>query len=136
MFLKGHPRSIFIALVIYVDDILLISNKDDQLPLIKQELSKKFKMHDLGAPRFFLGIETTRSRDGINLMQRKYALDILTDMRLLGCRPMSTPMEPNAQLSKLDGVFLGDPTTYSKLIDKLLYLTITRPDLSFAVNLF
>jgi hypothetical protein len=43
-------------------------------------------------------------------------------------------MDPNAKFSRLDGPLLSDPTTYRRLVGCLLYLTITRPDLSYCVQ--
>ncbi|XP_060967748.1 uncharacterized mitochondrial protein AtMg00810-like [Cannabis sativa] len=43
-------------------------------------------------------------------------------------------METNLKLSKDKGNLLPDPTNFRSLIDKLIYLTSTRPDISYAVN--
>ena len=68
------------------------------------------------------------------MCQRHYALELLKDVGFLGCKPVKTPMESNLKLSKEEGDLLDDLMMYRRLIGKLLYLTITRPDLSFVVN--
>ncbi|KAL5542134.1 hypothetical protein UlMin_009844 [Ulmus minor] len=55
-------------------------------------------------------------------------------MDCLGTKPINTPMEVNLKLSKDEGDLLEDPASYRRLIGKLLYLTITRPDLSYSMN--
>jgi len=71
---------------------------------------------------------------GIHICQQKYAFDILADSRILGCKPVKIPIEKNSRLSKDAGDYLVDPSTYRRLIGKLLYLTITRPDISYLVQ--
>ena len=68
------------------------------------------------------------------MSQRPFALQILQDMGYLGSKPASMPMEENFKLSKDDGELIEDPTVYRMLIGKLLYLTISRPDLSYTIN--
>lgn len=64
----------------------------------------------------------------------KYALEVLEDAGLLGYKPVKTLTEHNAKLSKYDGDVLHDPSSYSRLIGRLLYLTITRLDITFVVH--
>jgi LPS sulfotransferase NodH len=124
----------FIALLVYVDDILLASNNIEAVHTLKNSLHAEFKLKDLGNLKYFLGLEVARSTKGISLCQRKYALDILSDSGMLGCKLVITPMEQNLKLCQLDGDYLDDPSTYRRLVGRLLYLTVTRPDLSFAVQ--
>ena len=67
--------------------------------------------------------------------QRKYTLDILTDTGMLDCKPVDTPMDPNAKLVPGQGELIRDPGRYRRIVGKLNYLTITRPDISFPVSI-
>jgi hypothetical protein len=97
MFYRHSGRHITI-LALYVDDIIITGDDTFGMSQLKQKLNKEFEVKDLGQLRYFLGIEIARSPKGIVLLQRKYVLDLLNDMGMLGCRVASTPIEQNHQL--------------------------------------
>ena len=74
-----------------------------------------------------------RLDEGISHCQRKYALEILKDASLTCYKPAKVPMDQNMRLSKFEGELLPDPGVY-KLVGRLLYLTITRPDITYSVH--
>jgi hypothetical protein len=106
----------------------------EQIQKLKKHLGDHFKLKDLGNLKYFLGIEMAHSKKGIFLSQRKYALEILEDIGFLGAKPSTFSMEQNLALSKNDGDLIADPLSYRRLVGKLIYLTITRPDLAYAVQ--
>lgn len=97
-------------------------------------LIRSFGIKDLGQLKYFLGLEVTRSNVGLSICQRKFTLDILTDSGFLGAKPVRTPIEQNLKLNRDGGSPSSDPTVYRRLIGRLLYLTITRPDISYPLQ--
>ncbi|XP_041027042.1 uncharacterized mitochondrial protein AtMg00810-like [Juglans microcarpa x Juglans regia] len=122
------------ALLVYVDDVLLVSDDLQQIQLLKKFLHDQFTIKDLGPLKYFLGLEIARSKTGISLCQRKYALDILQDTGNIGSKPAAFPMESNLNLTADNPELYEDPSKYRKLVGRLLYLTITRPDLAYSVK--
>jgi hypothetical protein len=75
----------------------------------------------------------TGKKGGIFLSQSKYVLDLLTETGKLEAKPCSVPMIPNSQLTK-DGELFEDLEKYRRLVGKLNYLTVTRPDIAYFVS--
>ena len=125
---------VFMALLVYVDDLVLTGNNSKACATFKTYLNKCFHIKDLGPLKYFLGIEVARTPRGLFLCQRKYALEIIDECGLLGSKPVEFPMETNHKLALADGPLLTDPTRYRRLIGRLIYLTITRPELCYAVH--
>lgn len=133
LFIKRSPSSFTEALV-YVDDILIMGDSDAAIVDFKDTLKSNFKLRDLGTAKYFLGFEIARNETGISINQRKYVLELLQDAGYLGCKPVYVPMEPNSKLSDSSGDLLPDPSVFRKIVGKLLYLTHTRPDITYAVH--
>ncbi|XXG45961.1 hypothetical protein AAC387_Pa02g0911 [Persea americana] len=92
-------------------------------------------MKDLGPLHYFLGLEVHQSTKGIVLNQHKYTVDLIALAGLTASTPVDTPVELNVKLSREEGDLLSNPTAYRQLVGSLIYLTITRPDISYMVNL-
>ncbi|KAM2732340.1 hypothetical protein EV2_035909 [Malus domestica] len=91
-------------------------------------------MKDLGGLKYFLGIEVARSRDGIYLSQRKYVLDLLAETGMLACKPAETPIVQNHHLANYPDQVPANRERYQRLVGRLIYLSLTRPDIAYAVS--
>lgn len=125
----------FRTLLVYVDDVILAGNSLQDIIETKQFLASHFKLKDIGQLRYFLGIEVARSKQGIVLCQRKYALEVLEDAGFLGAKPSRFPVEQNLTLTQGDGAELKDASQYRRFVGRLIYLTFTRPDLVYVVHI-
>ncbi|XP_031283998.1 uncharacterized protein LOC116142731 [Pistacia vera] len=103
-------------------------------PTMKDFKHTRFEMKDLGSLRYFLGIEVACSPRGYLLSQLKYVVDILEQARLTNNKTIDTPIEVNAKYSSSNGLPLSDPTLYRTIVGSLVYLTITHPDIAYAVH--
>lgn len=129
-----NKNGVYLALLVYVDDVILVGNDLQQIQRTKDLLHEAFTIKDLGELKYFLGIEVARMKDGLVLSQRKYVLDILKDSGILGCKPSSFPIEQNLKLDKGEKEKPVDATQYRRLVGRLLYLQATRPDVTYSVN--
>ena len=126
-----YSNQIPIFLLIYVDDILLISPDFAGIKRLIDSLSSTFSMRDLGRANFFLGIELIPTPNGYFLSQSKYILSLLQKAHMDKAKPTSNP----CSFSKFtDSTKFHDPTLYRSIVGALQYLTITRSNISFLVN--
>ncbi|XP_016167945.1 uncharacterized protein LOC107610405 [Arachis ipaensis] len=120
-------------LIVYVDDIIIADPKYEMVDNVKYKFQSIFKFKILGDLKFFLGPELAKSKDGITLIQRKYTLPLLEETSFLGCKPANTPMDINLKLRADEDDPIPDASSYRRLIGRLIYLTISRPDITFAM---
>jgi histone deacetylase 1/2 len=135
LFIFAHA-GVVVYMLVYVDDIVLAGSSSVAVEKLVATLSGSFPIKDLGRLEYFLGIEVAYSSSGLVLSQHRYALDLLHRANMEQSRAVATPMSTSNKLTRDLGTPLGseDAFKYRSLVGGLQYLTLTRPDLSFAVN--
>lgn len=92
-------------------------------------------MKDLGPPTYFLGLEVHLSDKGLVLNQHKYTMDLIEMAGLQYSTPVDTRLKVNVKINQDIGNLFPDSMLYRRLVGSLVYLTVTRPNISYAVNL-
>jgi hypothetical protein len=124
-----------IYMLLYVDDILMFYNNDDDFQNFKEKFSSKFKVTDLSDSNKFIGVNLEWSADKVTLSQKEYILKVLRKFRMNGCNPVKTPMETNLKIEKCSNPNLKTNKPYRELLGCLNYIAVsTRPDITYAVN--
>lgn len=98
---------------------MITSNTEAVVDQFKQYLSQCFHMEDFGVLKYFLGIEVVRNKSRFYLSQRKYVMDIITDTRLLGAKPVMFPLNQNHRLALSNTPLISDPESYRRLIGRI-----------------
>ena len=103
----------------------------------KDFLSQQFEMKDLGHLSYLLGLEITHSTDDIYITQAqaKYAFKLLSRAGFTDSKIVDTLVELNAHLTPSREKPLSNPSLYRHLVGSLVYLTVTRPGISYVVHL-
>jgi len=123
------------AVILYIDDLLIFAN-EDLIGHIKDQMKKRFRMHDLGSVSFYLGMNMERNREHhtIDIHQHSYIRTILAKFRMDESRPVATPMAMKLHKRKPDDEAC-DPTIYPSMIGSLMYvMTATRHDFAYAIG--
>ncbi len=110
--------------MVYVDDLILVCNNQNKLLQIKEELSQKFEMKDLGELHFFLGMEVERNRDEklLRINQIKYLKEILKCFRMEECKPIGVPLDPKVKLQRnANGNDESKGFPYQQTVGSLMY---------------
>nr|XP_040245163.1 uncharacterized mitochondrial protein AtMg00810-like [Aegilops tauschii subsp. strangulata] len=134
LFVHTSPRGRTLLLV-YVDDMIITGDDSDYIAFVKARLHDQFLMTDLGPLCYFRGIEISSTSDGFYISQDKYIQDLLARAALSDDCTVLTPMELNVQLRVSDCDPLPNPTRYRHLVGSLVYLAVTRPDISYPVHI-
>jgi hypothetical protein len=132
-----------VYLLLYVDDLLLISKDMRLLSLLKKELMRRFDMKDMGEAHFILGLQIHRDRKRrqLSLSQAEYAKTVLQRFDMGECKAAKTPMSTGLKLVKGDS---STPTAdakemrdvpYSQAVGAVMYAMLgTRPDLAHSIT--
>jgi histone deacetylase 1/2 len=122
--------------LVYVDDIIVASSSMEATRALLKDLEKDFVLKDLGDLHYFLEIEVKRYGTGLVLSQMRYTEEVIKNVGMHLSKPVSTPMSSVEKLSAVEGqkLRLQDSTNYRSIVGAMQYLTLTRPDISFAVN--
>ncbi|KAL0386685.1 UNVERIFIED_CONTAM: putative mitochondrial protein [Sesamum latifolium] len=132
---KGkHTGNGMIALLVYVDDVLITCVSKSKITEVKEFLHSAFTIKDLGNAKYFLGLEIARSSSGTSITKHKFIRDIITDTGLQSARAASSPVPPGLKLSAHNSTPLSDAEPYRRLVVRLLYLSFTRLDISFGAQ--
>ncbi|XP_019052804.1 PREDICTED: uncharacterized protein LOC109114515 [Nelumbo nucifera] len=126
-------HNVRLHMLIYVDDLIIGGN--DTAAIVKFKSISIGASIYLGPLKYFLGIEVAHGPEGIFLSQRKYALDIISKCGFLGAKPTSVPIEQNHHLALAKGTLMENPNRYRRLVGRLIYLTITRPELCYCIHI-
>nr|GFB57887.1 putative RNA-directed DNA polymerase [Tanacetum cinerariifolium] len=100
----------------------------------KQSMMKEFEMSDLGQMKYFLGIEVKQTDCGIHISQHKYVVDVLKRFNMSDCNPVINHIVPGSKLYSDEGPKV-DVTLFKQIVGSLMYITTTRPDIQYVVNL-
>jgi len=131
-----QDNSDFGILTIWVDDSLLFTSLDQMMDHIKNMLSSKWEVTNVGEPHKIIGIEVTHTDNSISISQQKYIENLLHKEEMLNMNHTNMPMDPNIKLApNPDNNKLDCSNSFARLLGCLQFISnSTRPDISFAVN--
>ncbi|GJR73687.1 retrovirus-related pol polyprotein from transposon TNT 1-94 [Tanacetum coccineum] len=132
LFIRRQGKDILLV-QIYVDDIIFASTTPELCDQFSKIMCLKFKMSMMGKISFFLGLQISQSPRGIFLNQLKYALESLKKYGMESNDPVDTPMVEKSKLDEDPQGKAVDPTHYRGMVGTLMYLTVSRPDITFYV---
>ncbi len=122
-----------VIVIFWVDDIIIAASNQQVLKSVKESLSEKFKMKDLGELRWFLGIEFHKSDESMS--QRTYFEKVLQKFGMENCKPRKSPCDEGLDKEPDSSPVLSDPRLYREIVGSLIYaMSATKPDLSYVVT--
>ncbi|XP_028123292.1 uncharacterized protein LOC114320328 [Camellia sinensis] len=134
LFLVKKTSNDILILLVYVDDILLIGSSSLLLQELIGQMHVALAMKELGNISYFLGVSIQTMGANYFLFQQKYASEILLKVGMTSCEPCNSPISVKPAVTLVSSLRFAQPQLYRSLVGALQYLTITRTDLSLAVN--
>ena len=136
IYMSGGESIFYIG--VYVDDMVLAGKDKKRMKHVKEELSSRFDIKDLGKLRYFLGMSVIQDQEKKEswIGQPKYVERLLTEMGMSDCKPVKTPVDTGNRLVKAtEDMEALNQQSYQSLVGSLMYLaTCTRPDIAYAVG--
>ncbi|KAJ0946635.1 putative RNA-directed DNA polymerase [Helianthus annuus] len=127
-------KGTLLYMLVYVDDIILTGNNPSLIDQVIHSLGTTFAIQDLGSLSYFLGVEVVHQGSNLILSQQKYILELLQRAGLSHAKSVTSPITTTAHLSLGDSPLYENPVRYRQVVGALQYVTISRPDITFAVN--
>ena len=121
-------------MIVYIDDIILTGDDVHEIDSLKKELAKEFEINDLGLLRYFLGMKVACSKTDTVVTKRKYALNLLKEVGMLGCKPTEVPIDLNHKIGLTEVGKSVDKESYQRLVGKSIYLSHTGHDITLFVS--
>jgi len=135
--------SYFMAVVVYVDDLIILASNMPMMNELKSKLEEEYDMSDLGELHFFLGVHIERDRAArtVTMHQGSYIEGVLQRFGMEDCKPVGTPLDPKVALAKATDEEWEQYSRemrdipYKACVGSLMYAMVaTRADLAFAVS--
>ena len=123
LFVKNLSNGKKAIRIVYVNDIILTSDYDEEMLKVKEVLAEEFDIKDLGYLTYFLGMQVARLEMRILVSQIKYVLDLLNETGMLGYKFADKPIDPNNKLGMIEGDTHVEKGRYQRLAGKLIYLS-------------
>ncbi|KAD1540679.1 hypothetical protein E3N88_42653 [Mikania micrantha] len=132
LFIKKQNKGVVIV-SLYVDDLIYTGNKRELCESFKLSMMSEFEMSNLGRMKYFLGVEVEQTKEGIKMHQKKYAKEVLERFNMWEGNGVKNPIVPGMVVTKTGDKNKVDESFFKSLVGSLMYLTVTRPDLMYAV---
>jgi len=114
--------------------LVIIGNNIYLIFRLKKQLVDTFDVTNIGILHYFLSFQVLPISDGLFLSESKYVLDLQNHFQMAKCKVCATPFQSEVKLTKNCLTPKVDATLYRKLVSSLIYLTHSRPDISFVVS--
>jgi hypothetical protein len=134
LFLLRHGNDILIVQV-YVDDIVFGGSSHSLAARFVEDMSKEFEISMMGELKFFFRLQTKQVKEGTFVHQTKYTKGILKKFKMDDSKPLSTPMSTTIAMDADEDKEPMDQKEYRSMINSILYLMVTRPNIHFSVCL-
>ena len=122
-------------LLVYVDDMIITGDDIISITQLQNHLKNECDIKALGQLKYFLGIEVAYQEGELFLSQRKYITDLLEDAGMQDYKPANTPIDIKHYIRSYPDSGKTDKGQYQHLVGKLIYLSHTRPDISYVVGI-